>query len=79
MAGPPASGAAWIEAATHVLQGGGRTTRCPENDDDDLQVEWIPGPASGSGEYWLHCPTCGAQTFVRVNRDPPKPPHARST
>lgn len=58
---------AWIEAAKRVGSGEWTGIRCPENNDDDLVVDWLPGPESGAGEYWLHCPTCGAQNFLRVS------------
>jgi hypothetical protein len=38
---------------------------CPENDDDDLVVEWLP-LAEGRGEFLLRWPRCGARNFVLV-------------
>lgn len=57
---------AWLDAVKRVLEGDLAGLRCPENDDDILDVEWISGPTSGTGEYWLHCPRCGAENFVRI-------------
>ena len=56
-----------MEAAMRVLDGDWSGLRCPENDDDFLDVEWIAGSTSGSGEYWLRCPRCGAENFVRMS------------
>jgi hypothetical protein len=60
----------WIDVALRVEAGERADLRCPENDDDLLEVDWIPGPFSGTGEYRLHCPTCGAQNFIRVGGTP---------
>jgi len=57
---------AWIAAGVAVARGERSGLRCPENDDDVLDVRWLPGPAAGgAGEWRLRCPTCGAQNFVR--------------
>lgn len=43
--------------------------RCPEREDDDIEVTWIPiAKDGGRGEYLLRCPTCGAVNFMLVNR-----------
>ncbi len=58
------SRAAWLSVAERVLTGETTDLRCPENDDDYLEVKWIP--SSSGGEYRLRCPTCQATNFVRV-------------
>ena len=55
----------WIAAAARVIDGDWNGIRCPENDDDYLDIEWIPGPMSGFGEYRLRCPSCGVENWVR--------------
>jgi hypothetical protein len=42
--------------------------RCPENDDGDLIVTWIPD-GGGGGEFKLRCASCGAENYMLV-RDP---------
>lgn len=59
------SRAAWIEAASRVTAGDWKEIPCPENEDDFLEVDWIPGPLSGSGEYHMRCPSCGAENWIR--------------
>lgn len=56
----------WLRVAKLVLDGQFDNLRCPESDDDILDVQWIVGPTSGSGEYWLRCRGCGAQNFILI-------------
>jgi hypothetical protein len=56
---------AWIEAARRGEAGDWKEIPCPENDDDFLEVDWFPGPISGSGEYRIRCPSCGAENWIR--------------
>ena len=62
----------WIDAWKRVGEGERNGIRCPRNDDDFLILEWVQGkvPDSPVGEWWLHCPTCGAQSFMRVASEP---------
>ncbi len=60
---------AWIDAAKKVGAGQFDGIRCPENDDDFLEVTWISGPGK-SGEYRLRCPSCGAVNFMRMAHGP---------
>ena len=62
------SRSAWLDVGWRVLTGEVEHLRCPENDDDFLHVVWIPGPMSGSGEFHLCCPSCRAETYIRVSR-----------
>lgn len=32
---------------------------CPQNEDDFLEMKWIPFSGQAGGEWWLHCPTWG--------------------
>jgi hypothetical protein len=57
-------GRRWIEAAKRVSNGEREGIRCPENDDDFLQVEWIPTTSGDSGELRLYCPSCKAENFI---------------
>lgn len=49
----------WVEAVRQVESGKARVL-CPQNGDADLQVTLL-----GEAEWWLRCPACGAETFVR--------------
>jgi hypothetical protein len=60
----------WIDAAKQVGEGEREGILCPQNGDDFLAVEWIPFENSTGGEWWLHCPACGAQNFPLVRHDP---------
>jgi hypothetical protein len=59
---------AWIELANRVINGDRDDLRCPENDDDFMDVEWITVSNGQAGEYWIHCRSCRAETHVRVSR-----------
>jgi len=61
----------WIDAIARVGRGELTGIPCPVNVDADLDVEWIPFKNGPGGEYWLHCPECGAQTFALFRHDPP--------
>ncbi len=54
----------WLDAAKRVLAGERDNLLCPEHGDDNLLVQWIPFESETGGEYWLHCPCCGAQNFI---------------
>jgi hypothetical protein len=58
------SRANWLAVAEPVSAGETSGLRCPERDDDFLDVDWLPGPSTGTGEYRVRCPTCGAENFV---------------
>lgn len=57
-----------IQAARQVTEGVREDLRCPENDDDFLEVEWFPNSASDGGEHRLRCPSCGAESWIRQSR-----------
>lgn len=57
---------AWIRAAICVSAGDRQKILCPEHEDDFLVIEWLSGGTGGAGEYWLRCPTCGAQNWIRT-------------
>lgn len=55
----------WIEAAQRAVAGDTVGLRCPENDDGELEVEWIP-IEDDIGEYRLVCPECGSENYVLI-------------
>lgn len=60
--------AAWLDVAKRVLAGEAKGIRCPENNDDELSVRWVPAPdADEDGEYVLTCPGCGASNVILKN------------
>jgi hypothetical protein len=61
---------AWVDAA-NAVQAGIRIVRCPQNQDANLDITLL-----GGTEWWLRCPACGAETFVRrgPNARPPERP-----
>lgn len=69
--------ARWLEAARKVYDGQREGLLCPENQDDYLNVLWMPLPDAG-GEYWLTCPGCGVhhELLVRHEHDGGQPPAA---
>jgi hypothetical protein len=56
----------WIDASRRVLAGETDHIRCPENDDDFLVIDWIPGRMS-AGEFYLHYPYCDVTNYIRVS------------
>jgi hypothetical protein len=62
----------WVEALKRVAAGEREGILCAQNGDDFLVVEWIPfkRPGAAGGEWWLHCPACGAETFGLTYEDP---------
>lgn len=54
----------WIEVAKRFAAGERDDLLCPVNEDAYLKWEWLPAAEDGTGEYRLHCPGCGAQTFI---------------
>jgi hypothetical protein len=59
----------WLDAGKRVLAGEREGLRCPEGDDGDLIVEWLPDRVSG-GEFRLRCEACGATNYVLVRHRP---------
>jgi hypothetical protein len=55
----------WIEAAKMVRAGVREGLRCPENDDGDLVVTWLPA-GDGRSEFRLRCASCGAENYMLV-------------
>jgi hypothetical protein len=61
------SRARWLKAAKRAAMPATGPIRCPENDDADLRIDWIPASQNdpdGRGEYHLQCPGCGAQNYM---------------
>ncbi len=61
----------WVEAAKKVGAGQSEDIRCPDNDDDFLEVTWIRGPGE-AGEYRLLCLSCDAVNYMRMAHGPTK-------
>lgn len=64
----PQTRQAWVDAA-NAVEAGTRSVRCPQNQDANLDITLL-----GGTEWWLRCPACGAETFVRrgPNAQPPE-------
>lgn len=61
----------WVQAARTVAKDGLEAiVRCPEKDDADLAIEWLPFSGGEGGEIHLRCPTCGVENFV-LSRETP--------
>ncbi len=61
----------WLEAARLVVAGHRHGLRCPENQDQDLEVTWSAFPDQPGGEYWLRCPGCGARNELLIHDHQP--------
>jgi hypothetical protein len=59
----------WIEVMKKFAAGERDNPLCPVNEDCYLKWEWIPAPGTGTGEYRLYCPGCGAQNFILKRED----------
>jgi hypothetical protein len=62
----------WIEVMKKFTAGERENLLCPENEDNYLKWEWILAPGTGTGEYRLYCPGCGAQNFILKIEDQPR-------
>ena len=62
----------WIEVAKRVVRGERDGIPCPQNQDEFVQVEWIPFDSEPGGEWRIYCPSCNVQEFV-LDRDHVEP------
>ena len=62
----------WVSVVIAVGEGRWDGLRCPENDDADMLVEWLPfrppdERGLGRGEFVIHCPACGVRNYMLVS------------
>lgn len=58
----------WVEVTTLLAAGSWDGIRCPANGDADVLIDRRSSsdesdPTNSRYEYWIHCPTCGAEIF----------------